>query len=338
MPFAPSTGSFPPTGSPERVVAKGMKSRRSAGVPCVAVLVAVASACSDSGPTSATPSTAPDVETSYSFAAASELAEDFDCSHVGEIRARFGPPGFVDGNHVGLYLFFGGIAEGPKRLRIWWDYENDGATFRDFVLPGDATEHEGIYEHRYVGLGGTTEMLVRVELILDGLTGNCARNRRVGVAPPEAPSAPPAPIPPAIQTGNVGPPVTAVDSTGFGPDGIRFTALRSLTIVSVAVDAGSGSGTVVINLMDSTGSVVLATTSASVTPGPQRVNAGFNVAPGDYVLCLDASSVVPSQMGTTFGSATFPYTIAGVISLTDTAFNLGFLGWYYYLYDWQVTW
>jgi hypothetical protein len=316
--------------------------------------VVALAACGDSGPTSLTGSSdLPPRETSaHDFGAGQtgvahtsaleEALEDFDCTSVETVRVRFSSPGYVEDDKVGLYVYFDGLAPGRKRLRIWWDYENDSVHFRDFQFPGEETEIEEVYEHRYLNLRGSTEMLVRVELIRDGLTGNCPRNRRVTVAPPPvgAPGAPP-PAAPTTQTANVGPGIGNVDSYDFNySDGVKFTVLTPLTIDSVWVDPGAA-GTLGITLWDSSGSTVLNSTSVSVNPGPRQVAVGFAVPPGDYYLTLDGTTLGFAGAGatTTWGAASYPYGIPGVISLTDSAFGFGAIfGWYFFLYDWQVTW
>jgi hypothetical protein len=311
----------------------------------LAVLAAaVVSACGDSGPASLVGSSdVPSRESSpgnLSFAPSGELGlEDFDCTHVESVHVRFSSPGYVEDDRVGLFVSFEGIPEGPKRIRLWWDYENDAVHFRDFVYPVDATDIEEIYEHRYLNLPGPTEMLVRVELIRDGLTGNCPRNRRVVVAPPEGNSAGRGP---ARQTASVGPKIGRVDGYDFFSyfDGVRFTVFTALTIDSVWVDPGA-SGTLSISLWDSSGSTLLAATSVAVSPGPQQVGVGFSLPPGDYLLTLDGTTIGFPGVGTTssFGAASYPYQIPGVISLTDSASGFGAIfGWYYFLYDWQVSW
>ena len=303
-------------------------------------------ACGDSGPTGPTDLTGssdiPSRETAahdLGFGQASALdgvLEDFDCTHVETVRVRFSSPGFAEDDEVGLYVYFTELPEGPKRLRIWWDYENDAVHFRDHVFPEEETEIEEVYEHRYLDLREPTEMLVRVELIRDGLTGNCPRNRRVLVTPPLRASGP---TTPTTQTASVGPGIGSVNGYDFAySDGVRFTVLTPLTIDSVWVDPGAG-GTLGISLWDSSGSTLLNSRSMAVSPGPQQVAVGFTLAPGDYVLTLDGTTIGSSGVGATFGGAIYPYEIPGVISLTDSAFGFGsFFGWYFFLYDWQVTW
>ena len=310
------------------------------------VAASTLSACGDSGPTGPTGSSdIPPRETATSdlgFGQTSALEgalEDFDCTHVATVHVRFSSPGYVEDDKVGLYVSYTGLAPGPKRLRIWWDYEHDAVHFRDFRFPDEATEIEEVYEHLYLGLHGATEKLVRVELIRDGLTGNCARNRRVLVAPPLGASEPPAPAT-QTQTASVGPGITSVDSYDFFSyyDGVLFTVLTPLTLDSVWVDPGAG-GTLGISLWDSSGSTLLNSRSMAVSPGPQQITVGFSLAPGDYLLTLDGTTIGSPGVGTTFGGASYPYQIPGVIMLTDSASGFGaFAGWYFFLYDWQVTW
>jgi hypothetical protein len=268
--------------------------------------------------------------------------EEFNCQDVETTRVRFGSPGYVEDDRVGLYVYFGGMATGAKRLRIWWDIENDPVTYRDFVFDERETEIEEVYEHRYTGLTGPVQKLARVELIRDGLTGNCARNRRVEVAPPIVSGSPSSPAAATTKTANVGPTISAIDFVGIGVEGVQFTVLTSLSIDSVWVQP-NGSGNLVIKLMDGTGSTVLASRTLAVAPGNQQVSLGFNVTPGSYQLALDASALLPAGAGagaTNFWGASYPYTLAGVISLDDTltpGFGTWF-GYYHYLYDWQVTW
>ncbi len=294
-------------------------------------------ACGDSSPTG--PSEFPSRPAAGHELALNEPSalEDFDCNHVETVRARFSDPGYSEDDQVGLYVYFSGLPKGPKRLRIWWDYENDGIHFRDYRFLDELTEIEEVYEHRYPDLREPTEMLVRVELIRDGLTGNCPRNRRVVVSPPTAASRG---NPPTTQTAQVGPGIGSVSGYDFFSyyDGVAFTVLTPLTIDSVWVDPGA-SGTLGITLWDGSGSMMLNSRSVAVSAGPQQVSVGFSLAPGSYLLTLDGTTIGPPGVGTTFGGASYPYQIPGVITLTDSASGFGaFFGWYFYLYNWQVTW
>ena len=80
-------------------------------------------------------------------------------------------------------------AEGSKLLRVWWEFEGNTDTFEDFdisdeVLPGGngLFDWDGILEHSY-DVRTSTDFRVRLELIVVGSTGNCARVRDVTVEP-----------------------------------------------------------------------------------------------------------------------------------------------------------
>jgi hypothetical protein len=305
--------------------------------------IGILAACGDSGPTSSSGLDLPKAERStlpaYALTEDEELAaagEDFSCFDVDEVRARFGAPGFVQGEDVGFYVFFSGVPQGPKRLRLWWDYQNDPATFEDHRFAETQTLLEEVYQHRYSGLQTPTEFLVRVELILDGLTGNCPRNRSVLVVPPGPGPGSTAPSAPATQTANVGPPVSAVTGIGFGTEGVRFTVLTPLTIDHVQVNVMTG-GSLTIDVEDVATSTIVNTTTIVVSPGVQQIPLGFSVVPGSYILSKSGTANLGATL--TFGGVSYPLTFAGVISLTDSIWGLGsFFGYYYYFYDWQVTW
>jgi hypothetical protein len=325
--------------------------RRAFGLS-IAAAVCCLGACGDSSPTTASavasgagpvfdpPSaqTAPS-STANGLAGPAYAVEEFTCVNVETVRVRFSTPGFIEDDRVGLYVFFEGIPEGRKRLRVWWDRDREPWAYRDFELTEDTMELEEVYEHQYRNLSGPTEMLVRVELILDDLSGVCARNRYVVASPPQGGGgSPTGPSTPTMQSANVGPPIAAVDTAGFdSTEGVRFTASTALTIDSVWVSP-NGPGTVVINLWDDTGSTLFNTTSIVVAAGPQPVSLGFAVQPGDYILSLDGTTMGPAGVGMTFGGASYPYQIPGVIVLTDTVYYWGFFGLHYYLYDWQISW
>lgn len=114
--------------------------------------------------------------------------EDFNCTNVEEVRVRFSDPGFVDRLNVGLFVKFIAIPDGTKTLRVWWDYDTAFDQYQDIsvgdgdINPEDASRFdiEMVIEHAYTSAGTKR---VRVELILEDETGNCARNREVVVTP-----------------------------------------------------------------------------------------------------------------------------------------------------------
>ena len=115
--------------------------------------------------------------------------EEFSCANVEKVRVRFSEPGYVDGSTVGLYVEYVGVVAGRKKLRIWWDYENDPTHYKDVdvgegeVQRNDDTlsDIEKIIEHTYTGLTQPTELKVRVELIVRGRSGGCVRVRQITV-------------------------------------------------------------------------------------------------------------------------------------------------------------
>jgi hypothetical protein len=170
------------------------------------LLLAIAS-CSTEGPTQGTPlaetsaarTGAPGLPAGVSGAApaatfgapsAQEADEEFNCTNVQHVQARFSSPGFVNDNVVGLFVEFMGFPDVNRRLRVWWDEENAPELYQDVSLEdteihrvGDLIAFDKIVEHTYVGLTEPKEFRVRVELFLGDLTGNCARVRRVTVGP-----------------------------------------------------------------------------------------------------------------------------------------------------------
>lgn len=110
--------------------------------------------------------------------------EDFNCTNVEEVRVRFSDPGFIDRLNVGLFVKFVGMPAGHKTLRVWWNYATDFESFQDVsvgdgdVNPEDSSKRDVdmVVEHAYDTVGSKQ---VRVELILAGESGNCARNRDI---------------------------------------------------------------------------------------------------------------------------------------------------------------
>lgn len=117
--------------------------------------------------------------------------EDFNCTNVRDVRARFSEPGFVDDTNVGFFVYFGGVQDTNMTLRLWWDVENAPESFEDVPLEdgdvyreNDLMTVDKVVEHNYSDVVAPTHKRVRVELILADQTGNCARVRDVDVMPP----------------------------------------------------------------------------------------------------------------------------------------------------------
>jgi hypothetical protein len=118
--------------------------------------------------------------------------EDFDCTYLQEEhQVRFGSPGYVDGNRVGLFYSYTGAPPGSKTLHVFWDEGNrpDEVELFDLgegeIQRNDDTRFDltGILEHTYPDLTGTVQRRVRANLLVEGLSGECPAVRRVAVTP-----------------------------------------------------------------------------------------------------------------------------------------------------------
>jgi hypothetical protein len=156
----------------------------------VGVVSLLASACGDRSPTGES-ALSPSAPASFQTAAPlSSSTPTFDCSQLEEVRVRFSDPGFIDHLHVGLYVQYVGVPPGPKKLRIWWDYDNAFGSFQDIRIEDSDLERIGgrevygnVIEHRYEPVSATTAKKVRAELYLLGVSGGCARNRDIVIRP-----------------------------------------------------------------------------------------------------------------------------------------------------------
>ena len=316
------------------------------GVPIVALLVVTACAL-DSNPTAvsslppnAVSSLPPNVDqkdevTEGNEAPESTPAVEFSCTNVEMVRARFSQPGYVEHNKVGLYVFFRGIPEGEKRLRIWWDYLGRRDVSRDVRIESGEESFENVLEHVYEGLTEPTTFVVRVQVIVDGLRGQCARNREVDVRPP-----PSGVQTSGVQTAFVGPVDNTIGDSRISSSvsfGLKFTVFRTMTLRSVRVYP-RGTGTLVVQISDTDGNPIGSSSAAITTPGDQRVSVGMTLPPGDYEISLTGTSLSPpglywNSSGVAFA---FPYTVPGVVSINSATGDV--LSEYNYFYNWEVSW
>ena len=116
--------------------------------------------------------------------------EEFNCTHLQEWHVRFSEPGYVNGNVVGLFYNYVGVHAGAAKLEIFWDEANEPTRTQYIILgpgeaspDGDLTNHTGVIQHVYKNITEPTKKVVRVNLICEGKTGNCATVRRITVAP-----------------------------------------------------------------------------------------------------------------------------------------------------------
>jgi|GEM_PF-3369900 len=161
------------------------------GVSLTAVVLVVS--CSNdiqlTGPSSL-PTSSP--SPSSHLAVVLESSEAKSCGGAEEAAMRFSSPGFVAGTTVGMYVNFAGLPDGAKKLRIWWDSENQPAIHQDISLADDDPIKE-VIQHTYNGARAGDKRKVRVELIIEGHTNECIRVRMVELNDTTGPvvSAPP---------------------------------------------------------------------------------------------------------------------------------------------------
>ena len=103
--------------------------------------------------------------------------DTFSCADADEVRVRVNS---VEDNRVGLHVRISGIPEGGKRLRVRWRRD----VVRDVRIGSAEDSFSDVLSYVYGGLTGPETFVVRVELLVDGRSGSCSRNRRVRVRPP----------------------------------------------------------------------------------------------------------------------------------------------------------
>jgi Zn-dependent metalloprotease len=110
---------------------------------------------------------------------------------------------------------------------------------------------------------------------------------------------------------------------------IIFDCFAPVTLVSVKVYAqGAGNRTITLN---DAGGNTLDQVTVNLPDGMSIVNLNFDLPVGTN-LELGCEGFVDLYRNQ--GGATYPYTLAGVVSLTGS--NAGAPGYYYYFYDWQL--
>ena len=128
------------------------------------------------------------------------------------------------------------------------------------------------------------------------------------------------------------------DGTNTSGAYLIFDAFSNFTLNSVVVyPSGTGAGTVVIALQNSTGTTLQTATvsvTGSATAVAQTVPVNFNITPGTaYRLVYLSSTGGVTALYRDFSGATFPYTLSGVTSITNGSIG----GYYYYFYNWSVS-
>jgi Zn-dependent metalloprotease len=115
--------------------------------------------------------------------------------------------------------------------------------------------------------------------------------------------------------------------------GLFFDVLSPVRIKSVKVYAGS-TGNRVFDVVDLHGELVL-TKTVNVLKGESRVTLNFDLPEGTQYFLKISGTLLDLQRAK--GGASFPYTIAGLISITETDIKATSPGSYYFFYDWEVV-
>jgi len=114
-----------------------------------------------------------------------------------------------------------------------------------------------------------------------------------------------------------------------------FDSYVPFKLLSVKVYAGS-TGNRTILLRDANASIIQQVT-VNVPTGESRVTLNFDVPVGANLQLVGGGN--PNLFRNNNNAATFPYTLAGVLSITETSASLpqyNTPGNYYYFYDWEV--
>lgn len=132
----------------------------------------------------------------------------------------------------------------------------------------------------------------------------------------------------------VGPVNTSIGAGGYytstASHYLIFDADQEFTLKSVLVNAGSA-GNRVIELRDNSGGVIQSTT-VNVPAGSSRVTLNFNVPIGNNMQL--GVGVANSNLYRNSNGTSYPYDIAGVVSIhSNSASNNSY---YYYFYDWEI--
>lgn len=132
-------------------------------------------------------------------------------------------------------------------------------------------------------------------------------------------------------------PATNTIGTGrdfTGDQHLNFDVYEKIELVSVRVYAGS-SGNRTIELRDSSG-VVLQSLSRYIPSGAFRVNLNFNLVPGtNYQLGVSSLAGGPDLYRNN-GGVSFPYDLAGKVSIKSSSATSNPTGFYYFFYNWRL--
>ena len=142
--------------------------------------------------------------------------------------------------------------------------------------------------------------------------------------------------------------VGSTTNSGYSDIGLMFDAISSFTLESVSVypvaTTPSGNVTATIALKNSAGTILQSVTVSlptSVSPGIKTlVPLNFNVPVGTghrLVFTSATGGGISGFIREVTTGYTYPYTVAGVASITSAYTGGASSSYYYYFYDWKVT-
>lgn len=134
---------------------------------------------------------------------------------------------------------------------------------------------------------------------------------------------------PADNTLNTGGYFTNNDSRG-----LLFDVFGSCILKTVKVYANTG-GNRTIEVRQTVGGTVLHTKTVNIPAGESRVTLDFNLQPGTQYHIKVTGTLVDLYRNS--GGASYPYTIANLVSITETDAAPGSPNYYYYFYDWEIA-
>jgi Zn-dependent metalloprotease len=127
--------------------------------------------------------------------------------------------------------------------------------------------------------------------------------------------------------------LTGTNYTTNADHGLKFDVLAPCTLKSVKVYAGAA-GDRTIEVQDNAGTVVK-TITATVPAGESRVVLNFDLAVGTQYFIKVSGNLI-DLFRSNAGIAAYPYTLAGIISITETDVETSSPKYYYYFFDWEV--
>jgi len=115
--------------------------------------------------------------------------------------------------------------------------------------------------------------------------------------------------------------------------GLKFDVLAACTIKSIKVYA-KGAGNRQFDVLDNAGTVVK-TKTVAVPDGESRVALDFDLPTGTQYYIKMGGSLIDLYRSND-GNATYPYTLSGLLTITESDYAATTAGCYYFFYDWEV--